>query len=139
MKFLILAIGLSTSALLFVIYYVLMRLGYDEVIVRTFIFAAFGTYTLLVALSVRSLDRSILSYPLFSNKYLNGGIGVGLVLMAVAIYLPGLQTIFNTVAMPLNWVIGVVLIGLLNIVLIEIAKWFFRGRQNNTTQYEYTK
>ena len=129
MKFLILAIGLSTSALLFVIYYVLMRLGYDEAVVRTFIFASFGTYTLLVSLSVRSLDRSILSYPLFSNKYLNGGILVGLVLMAVAIYLPELQTIFNTVALPLNWVIGVVLIGVINIILIEITKWFFRSRQ----------
>ncbi|OGF61766.1 hypothetical protein A2662_04315 [Candidatus Giovannonibacteria bacterium RIFCSPHIGHO2_01_FULL_45_33] len=139
MKFLILVIGLSTSALLFVIYYVLMRLGYDEAVVRTFIFAAFGTYTLLVALSVRSLDRSIISYPLFSNKYLNGGILIGLVLMAAAIYFPGLQSVFNTVALPLNWVFGVVLIGLLNIVLIEIAKWFFRSRQNNTTQYEYTK
>ena len=129
MKFLILVIGLSTSALLFVIYYVLMRLGYDETIVRTFIFAAFGTYTLLVALSVRSLDRSILSYPLFSNKYLNGGILIGFVLMAVAIYFPGLQSVFNTVALPLNWVLGVVLIGLFNIVLIEIAKQFFRSRQ----------
>ena len=129
MKFLILAIGLSTSALLFVIYYVLMRLGYDEAVVRTFIFAAFGTYTLLVAFSVRSLDRSILSYPLFSNKYLNGGILIGLVLMAVAIYSPGLQSVFDTVALPFTWVIGVLLIGLLNIVLIEIAKWYFRSRQ----------
>lgn len=129
MKFMILAIGLSTSALLFVIYYTLIRLGYDEAVVRTFIFAAFGTYTLLVALSVRSLERSILSYPIFSNKYLNGGILIGLVLMAVAIYFPGLQSIFNTVALPLNWVLGVVLIGLLNIVLIEIAKWFFRSKQ----------
>ena len=134
MKFLILAIGLSTSALLFVIYYVLMRLGYDEPIVRTFIFAAFGTYTLLVALSVRSLDRSIFSYPLFSNKYLNRGILIGLVLMAMAIYFPGLQSVFNTVALPLNWVIGVVLIGLLNIMLIEIAKWFFRNRQINSNK-----
>ena len=129
MKFLILAIGLSTSALLFVIYYVLMRLGYDEAIVRTFIFAAFGTYTLLVALSVRSLDKSIFSYSLFSNKYLNGGILVGLILMAVAIYFPGPQKVFNTVALPLNWVMGVVLIGLLNIALIEITKWFFRNRR----------
>ncbi len=129
MQFLILAIGLSTSILLFVIYYVLMRLGFDEAVVRTFTFAAFGTYTLLVSLSVRSLDRSILSYPLFSNKYLNGGIVIGLVLMAVAIYHPGLQTVFKTVSLPLNWVIGVVLIGLLNIVLIEIAKGFFRRRQ----------
>jgi Ca2+-transporting ATPase len=106
-----------------------MRLGFDEAVVRTFTFAAFGTYTLLVSLSVRSLDRSILSYPLFSNKYLNGGIVIGLVLMAVAIYHPGLQTVFKTVSLPLNWVIGVVLIGLLNIVLIEIAKGFFRRRQ----------
>lgn len=128
MKFLILAIGLSTSALLFVIYYILMRLGFDETIVRTFIFAAFGTYTLLVALSVRSLDKSIFSYPLFSNKYLNVGILIGVILMAAAIYVPALQAIFNTVALPLNWVAGVILIGLLNIGLIEIAKWFFRSR-----------
>ena len=126
MKFLILAIGLSTSALLFVIYYVLMQRGYDETIVHTFIFAAFGTYTLLVALSVRSLEKSILSYALFSNKYLNGGILIGFVLMALAIYLPFLQNIFGTVALPLVWVAGVVLIGLLNITLIEISKWFFR-------------
>ena len=129
MKFLILTIGISTSALLFVIYYVLMRFNFDEGIVRTFIFAAFGTYTLFVALSVRSLDRNIFSYPLFSNKYINGGILIGLVLMAVAIYVPGLQTIFKTVSLPLNWVMGVLLIGLLNIGLIEIAKWFFRSRQ----------
>lgn len=132
MKFLILAIGFSTSILLFVIYYVLMRLGYDETVVRTFTFAAFGTYTLFVALSVRSLDRSIFSYPLFSNKYLNGGILVGLILMAAAIYVPWLQSIFNTVALPLTWVIGVVLIGVLNIGLIEIAKWFFRNKQVNS-------
>lgn len=129
MKFLILAIGLSTSILLFVLYYILMRLGFEEALVRTFIFGAFGTYTLLVALSVRSLDRSIFSYPLFSNKYLNWGIVAGLFLMAVAIYVPWLQTIFDTVALPFIWVVGVVLIGLLNIVLIEIAKWFFRNKQ----------
>lgn len=131
MKFLILAIGISTSALLFVIYYILIRLGYDETTVHTFIFATFGTYTLLVALSVRSLDRSIFSYPLFSNHYLNGGIIVGFVLMALAIYYPGLQTVFNTIALPINWVLGVALIGLFNITLIEAAKWFFRNKQIN--------
>lgn len=131
MKFLILAIGLSTSFLLFVIYYILMRLGYEETVVHTFIFAAFGTYTLLMSLSVRSLDRSIFSYPLFSNKYLNIGIFIGLVLMVSAIYYPGLQSILKTVPLPLNWVAGVVLIGLLNIILLEIAKWFFRNKRIN--------
>ena len=131
MKFLILVIGLSTSAFLFVAYYILLKLGYDPVIVRTFTFAAFGTYTLLVAFSVRSLDQSILSYSLFSNRYLTGGIFIGFVLMAVAIYVPVLQTLFGTVSLPLNWILGVFLIGLSNIILIEIAKKLFRKNSNN--------
>ncbi len=45
---------------------------------------------------------------------------------------PGLQSIFNTVALPLNWTIGVVAIGLLNIGLIEIAKWFLEADKINS-------
>ena len=126
MRFLILVIGLSSSVLLFVIYFVLLRLGYDETLVHTFTFAAFGTYTLLVALSVRSLDKSILSYPTFANGYLTGGIAVGFVLMASAVYLPVLQELFGTVALPLLWVLGVLLVGVVNIIFIEGAKHFYR-------------
>lgn len=126
MKFLILVIGIFTSALLFVTYLILLKQGFDPKIVRTFIFGAFGTYTLILALSVRSLEKSIFSYPLFSNKYLTGAIALGLILMAAAIYIPALQILFDTVALPINWVIGVVLIGFINIFLIETAKWVFR-------------
>ncbi|MBP9758570.1 cation-transporting P-type ATPase, partial [Candidatus Dojkabacteria bacterium] len=126
MRFLIIIIGTSTSALLFVLYFILLKLGFDENIVRTFTFAAFGTYTLLVALSVRSLDRSILSYPLLSNAYLTFGIVIGLILMAAAIYIPMLQQLFGTVALPIEWVFGVLLVGILNIVLIESGKKLFR-------------
>ncbi len=125
MKFLILVIGLSTSALLFALYYILLKLGYDIKLVQTFTFTAFGTYTLLVALSVKSLNKSILSYSLFSNMYMSVGIIIGLFLMALAVYLPILQNIFDTVPLPLPWAIGVLLIGVLNIILIEISKYFF--------------
>lgn len=135
MKFLILFIGISTSAFLFIVYYILLKLGHDPIIVKTFTFAAFGTYTLLVALSVRSLDQSILSYSLFSNHYLTGGIFIGFVLMVAAIYIPILQTIFGTVSLPFHWMMGVFFIGLLNIILIEIAKRFFRDRSNNQNNY----
>lgn len=128
-KFLVLIIGVVTSALLFAIYFMLLKLGFDETVVRTFVFASFGTYTLLVAVSIRSLDRSIFSYSPFSNHYLTVGILIGLGLMAAAVYHPGLQSLFGTVSLSLPWIIGVVLIGLLNIVLIEIAKGFFRSRQ----------
>ncbi|MBI2888493.1 MAG: HAD-IC family P-type ATPase [Candidatus Liptonbacteria bacterium] len=130
MKFLVLIIGISTSALLFVIYFVLLRLGHDPDLARTFTFAAFGTYTLLVALSVRSLDKSILSYSLFSNRYLTGSILLGFILMAAAVYIPGLRMLFGTVSLPIHWVIGVVCVGILNIVLIEVAKRFFKRTGN---------
>ena len=110
------------SASLFVLYVVLLRLGYDEQLVKTFIFAAFGTYTLLVALSLRRLHKSILAYSPLSNKYMTAGVATGYILMAIAIYVPALQPVFNTVSLPAPWAIGVLLIGVANIVLIEIAK-----------------
>lgn len=130
MKFLILVIGISTSALLFVLYFVLLKSGFEEQIVKTFTFAAFGTYTLLVALSVRSLDRSIFSYPISSNRYLTGGISIGFLLMIFAIYVPALQNVFGTVSLPFQWVLGVVFVGILNIVLIEQVKKFFRNKNS---------
>ncbi len=130
MKFLILVIGLTTSILLFVIYYTMMKLGYDKTMVQSFIFAAFGTYTLILAFSVRSLEKSILSYSVFSNKYLNIGVIIGISLMIAGIYYPGLQSIFNTTALPLTWVLGVVAVGIVNIAMIEGAKWFFRRKHH---------
>lgn len=128
MRFLVLTIGLSTSALLFALYWILLRLGFDEQLVRTFIFASFGSYTLFVALSVRSLEKSIFSYSFFSNKYLIQGIGIGLILMALAIYVPFLQSLFDTVALPPQWVGGVIVLGIANILLIECGKYIFRRR-----------
>lgn len=129
MKYLILAIGLSTSVLLLVLYVILLNMGLDENLVRTFTFASFGTYTLLISFSVRSLERSIFSYSLFSNHYLTGGIMIGFILMIGAIYLPVLQVIFRTIALPWEWVVGVVMVGLFNIILIELVKMIFRARQ----------
>ncbi len=129
MKFLILVIGSTTSLLLFVVYYLLLKIGYHPELVGTFIFASFGTYTLLVALSVRSFNLSILKYRVFSNRYLTVGILIGFALMAAAIYVPFLQDLFDTVSLPFYWVLGVFFIGFVNIFLIEITKWFFEIRK----------
>ena len=100
----------------------------DSALVRTFIFAAFGTYTLLVALSVRSLEKSILSYPLFSNRYLAVGIALGFAFVGTAVYVPALQDLFGTVPLSLPWLAGVMVIGLFNIVLIEGAKKLYKNK-----------
>ena len=128
LRFLIFVIGASTSALLFALYLYLLSLGLPEDLIRTFIFASFASYTLFLAFSIRSLDRSIFSYNPFSNKYLTYGVGFGLFLTALAIYLPGLQEILNTVSLPPLWVLGVLCVGALNIVAVEFGKWIFRRR-----------
>lgn len=129
MKFLIIFIGLSASSLLFVLYWLLLRAGFSAEIVRTFIFASFGTYTLFSTFALRSLEKSIFSYRIFSNHYLVGGVSIGLILMSAAIYLPPLQSLFNTVALPPLWILGVVIIGIFNIVAIEFGKWIFRRKK----------
>ena len=129
MRFLILFIGLSTSALLFVLYWLLLRAGFPEAIVRTFIFASFGSYSLFLAFSLRSLHQSIFSYSFFSNRYLVAGVSIGIALLAIAIYIPFFQTLLDTVPLPLPWLLGVVAVGVLNIVAVELGKWLFNRRQ----------
>ena len=127
MQFLILVIGTLTSISLLVMYFVLLKLGFAGEIVRTFIFAAFGIYSLLLIFSVRSLHASIFEYRLFSNMYLVGGAILGLTMMLAAIYWPPLQALFGTVALPAEWLIAVFVFSLASIALREIAKWLFRA------------
>ena len=125
-KFLLVGIGATTSALLFAMYWFLLKAGFLPETVRTFIFASFATYTLLVSFSLRSLDVSIFRYDPFSNRYLLGGVLAGIGLTCAAVYWPFLQKILGTVPLPLPWVIGVALVGIFNILAVEFGKWFYK-------------
>lgn len=126
LKFLILGVGLVTSILIFGLYAGLLHAGFDETLVRTFIFASFGVYTLFLAFSVRSLKESIFKYPLFSNRYMVVGTGIGFFMMAAAIYVPQLQDLFHTVPLPPIWVAGVIAVGIISTIGVEFGKWVFR-------------
>lgn len=127
-KFLILVIGAFTSALLLVCYWGLLKLNFDKTLVRTFIFTAFATYTLFLSFSVRSLEKKIISYNPFGNKFLTAGVCFGLALTAAAIYIPFLQKTFGLAHMPPIWLFGVALFGIFNILLVELSKWLFRKK-----------
>lgn len=129
MKILIFLIGIPTSFLLLTIYFLLLRLGFDEKLAQTFMFASFGTYSLFLIFAVRSLQKSIFKYNPFSNLYLLGGVGIGFLLMISAIYLPSLQKLLGTTALPLAWVAGVIGVGAFNILAIEFGKWIYNRRQ----------
>ena len=124
-KFLLLAIGATTSALLFIMYWFLLKAGFQPELVRTFIFTSFATYTLLVSFSLRSLNKSIFTYNPFSNIYLVGGVVLGIGLTLSAVYLPWLQGILDTVSLPSLWLLGVFGFGLFNILAVEFGKWVY--------------
>ncbi|MEX2144860.1 MAG: HAD-IC family P-type ATPase [Candidatus Spechtbacterales bacterium] len=125
-KFMVLVVGTLSSAFLFLMYWFLLKQGFAEDIVRTFIFSVFGIYTLLVAFSLRSLKKSIFEYNPFSNRYLLAGVAFGIVLMGLAIYMPFMQSILGTASLPALWLSAVVAVSLVNVSMVEITKLFFR-------------
>lgn len=128
MKFLIFVIGVFTSFCLLFIYIALLNLGFEPEIVRTFIFAAFSLYTLFLIFSVKDLKESLLRYDPFSNMYMNIAVIGGFAITFAGIYLPPLQKVLGTVSLPPIWLLGVFAFGLLNIILVELGKGFFRSR-----------
>ena len=131
MGFLIIAIGLTTSVFLMAVYYFLAKNGFNPELARTFTFATFGTYSLFSVFSIRNMREGIIKYNPFSNTYLDGGILIGFALMAIAIYLPFMQNLLKTTALPLNWLLAVFGIGIINIVLLEIGKFINNKRTWN--------
>lgn len=129
MRFLILVIGTFSSAFLFGLYFVLTKSGFPLDIVKTFIYASFAIYTLFLAFSVRSLEKSIFEYNPFGNMYLVGGIAVGLSLTLVSIYVPFLREFFGTVYLPMPWLAAVGGIGVLNIFAVECGKALYRSQK----------
>lgn len=127
-KFLVLVIGLPTSAMLFGTYWLLIRYGLPIDMVKTFIFGAFGTYSLFLVFAVRSLQKSIFSYNPFNNPYLIAGSAIGMTSMISAIYFPPLQKLLNTVALPPTWLLGIFAVGVLNILAVEFGKYVLNRR-----------
>ncbi|TAL19816.1 HAD family hydrolase [Patescibacteria group bacterium] len=127
-RFLILVVGTVGSFFLFALYWSLLRAGFPGDIVRTFIFGAFATYTLLLAFSLRSMTAPITSYNPFANRALSVGVGIGIALTLLAIYHPWLNVALRTTPLPLPWLAAVGAVGLVNLALVEAVKIYFRRR-----------
>lgn len=127
MKFFILVVGGISSFILFATYLYLRTTELDESTIKTIIFTSFASYTLILAVALRSLTLHIWQYNPLSNRYLSLGIITGLALISAGVYLPWLQNILQTVSLPWPWFI-ISLFGLssVNIIGVEIGKYIYR-------------
>lgn len=123
-------IGLVSSAALLTLHYLTIKFGFDSALGRSFLFACFSSYILFVAFSFRNLRKPLFTYPTFENRILNFGLGLGICLMLMTIYLPFFQNLFGTVALPFSWFFLVILWIVANIALVELAKWIIVYRDD---------
>jgi Ca2+-transporting ATPase len=121
--FLTISVGIVVSVLLLVLYVTLLRQGVDTELARAVLFAAFGTYILFISFSFIDLSRPLFTYSPFKNRLLVAGVVVGLSLMAVTIYLPFFQEMFETAPLPLPWLLFVLGWLVCIILLVEFFKW----------------
>ncbi len=83
------------------------------------------------AFNVRSNRLSIFQLGVFSNKYLVGAFAIVLVTLLGLLYIPPLQSIFQTVPLTLrDWAL-VSALALLPLVVMETAKFIWRARERN--------
>lgn len=134
MKSLIFIIGLVTDILLLgFFYYFLKYTGYEIAHIRSVIFAALTIDSLFYIFSCKSLRRNIWRINPFSNKFLIWSWVFGVVMLLAAIYLSPLQSLLKTVPLNLfDWVL-ILGVGLVNIFLIELTKYYFIARHETTT------
>ncbi len=133
-KALILGPGLLSSLLLFILYYFLIQTGTDLGVVRSVFFVCFSSYILVIAFTLRSLNHSVFSYSIFSNKKLNLGIVIGIVVLVMTMTIPRMREIFEISQLPLAWTPFVLFWLIFNVFLVEGTKYFLRHQKQSSVK-----
>lgn len=127
-KLITFGIGILSSMFLFILYYVMFKAGFNLAVVRSIFFVCFSSYILVIAFSFRSLRLPLFSYKIFSNKKLNWSIFIGAALLAFTMAVPFMREIFTLSPLPLYSVLIIIPWLLLNVLLVEGAKYVLRRR-----------
>lgn len=125
-KVLIFGVGILSSILLFVLYYFLLKVSSDIGTARSVFFVCFSSYILAIAFSFRSLNHPLFSYSIFSNKKLNISILIAIAILIMTMAVPMIRNIFELAPMPLSWLPFIFFWLILNILLVEGAKFIVR-------------
>jgi Ca2+-transporting ATPase len=125
MKVIIFIIGLITDFILLGLFFWLVGNDRDISHIRTMIFACLSIDSLFYVLSCKSLRRNLWHINPFSNKLLVLSLMVGVLSLLMALYTPLFQELLKTVPLNLHDWSVIIFLGLIEIVLIEVTKWYF--------------
>lgn len=125
MKIIIFVVGLITDLMLLGLFFWLWNNNYNIEYVRTMIFASLAIDSISYVFCCKSLRKNLWNINFFDNKFLIGAWFLGVVGLLSAIYLPFLNKLLGTIALPIfSWSI-IVGLALINVFLIETVKYYF--------------
>jgi Ca2+-transporting ATPase len=122
-------VGITSSLLLFAVYFGLIRNGVDIELSKSITFACFASYILVIAYSFRSLKRTLFTYPLFSNGKLNAAIAVAGIVLIGTYTIEPIRTVFELAPIPPVWIGFIAGWLVFNVFFVECAKWIVRSKR----------
>ena len=99
---------------------------------QTMVFTTLTLSQMANVMAIRSERRSLFEIGLKSNLPLLGAVGLTVIFQLSLIYVPFLQSIFKTVALPVPDLVLAVLVSSAIFWAVELEKWFLRRRPENT-------
>ena len=91
--------------------------------------AAFATVIMVhifYLFTARSITESALKFSPFSNKWVLARVGISMITLLMIVYVPSLQVIFKTTAIPVEWWIPIILLASFGFIVIEVEKFLVR-------------
>ena len=127
-KLLVLFILISDTLLFAIFYYFWKKTG-DAAYAQTIAFVGLGIASRFYIFSIRGLHQSILSYNPFKNKLVNWSTVFGFLMIIIAVYVPFLNDILQTVPLGVHEWLILIAYAIVSISIYEIGKKVFISRE----------
>ena len=125
-----------SSVIEVLIIYIVYKLGlyyYGETIAQSMAFLCLVAQEMIFAYSCRNLKESIIRHGLFSNKYVNIGFII-LILLQVIIFLTPLKNILRIVTLNFNQLLIIIIINILAFIILELLKPFITNKFKDSSE-----
>jgi len=123
-KKMIFLIGTITGLFVTILYMILLRFGLPIEEIRTIIFVVLVLDPIFFSFSFKNFREPIWKIDLFSNKYLLLSVAISLILLLGALFFKPLMNLLRFTPLTLKELGFLFGVGIFNLFLIEIAKYF---------------
>ena len=122
---LILCVGVFTGFMLVALHFTLVSIGTPLDELQSVMFGALSASSVAGAISLKSFGTRLWRLPFFSNKLLLASLAGSIFMLLIALYFPPIQMLVHTVTPSVYDLMIIVGAGLLNLLLVEVAKELF--------------